>query len=136
MTHKILKSVLIISVTFIALTAIGGGIAMIAGIDKFPLEWLADSLFSNYTIPALLLAIIVGGSSLLATIMLIINQKTGFFISIFAGLIMMIFILAEVLILKQTPPGPTVIEIFYFLMGLIVFLLSLYGNKKFIKIIK
>ena len=53
----------------IALSAIGGGIALLLGTYKdgvlieaggrgqFPLEWLQQTPFSNYTIPALILAI-------------------------------------------------------------------------------
>jgi hypothetical protein len=39
---------------FIALSAIGGGIAMLVGADKSPVEWLRNTPFSDYTIPALL----------------------------------------------------------------------------------
>jgi hypothetical protein len=53
---------------FIALSAIGGGIAMLLGADKFPVEWLRNTPFSDYTIPALVLAIVVGGSSLVAAV--------------------------------------------------------------------
>jgi hypothetical protein len=47
---------------FIALTAIGGGIALLIGIEgeRFPLEWLQGTPFTDYTIPALLLALVVG----------------------------------------------------------------------------
>ena len=107
-----------------ALTAIGGGIAIIKGADKFPLEWLEGSPFSSYTIPALILIFIVGGSSLFSVIALFIRQKMRYQISMLAGFIMMIFITTEFLILKQDPPGPTLIEFIYFLSGMLVLGLS------------
>ena len=54
--------------TFNAISAIGGGIAMLVGADKFPVEWLRNTPFSDYTIPAFVLAIVVGGSSLIAAV--------------------------------------------------------------------
>ncbi len=42
------------------------------------------------------------------------------------GSIMMGYIIVEVLILKQVPPGPTGIEVFYFVLGLILFGLEAY----------
>jgi hypothetical protein len=105
---------------FIALTAIGGGIAMLAGADQFPLAWLQGTPFSDYTIPALVLAVVVGGSSLIAAVTVFRGHKSGARAAMAAGLIMAGFIVVEVLILKQVPPGPTPIEIFYFSLGVVL----------------
>ena len=43
----------------VALSAIGEGIATLACLDKFPLVWLKETPFNNYTVPALVLAIFV-----------------------------------------------------------------------------
>jgi len=111
---------------FVALTAIGGGIAMLAGVDRFPHEWLRDTPFSDYTIPALVLTVIVGGSSLLAAVTMLRKQVVGVLMSVAAGLILAFFIVVEVIILKQVPPGPTLIEVVYFGLGLAVFGLTAY----------
>jgi hypothetical protein len=111
---------------FIALTAIGGGMAMLSGLDQFPLEWLVGTPFSDYTIPALLLAIVVGGSSLIAVVTIFTGRKVGGLASMMAGLIMAGFIGVEVLILKQVPPGPSLIESMYFGLGLVIFGLAAY----------
>ncbi|MGF1488353.1 MAG: hypothetical protein ACFBSE_14805 [Prochloraceae cyanobacterium] len=110
---------------FIALTAIGGGIAMLIGVDKFPLEWLEGTPFKDYTIPALILAIAVGGSSLLAAITVVTHRKNSPFATILAGIIMSGYITVEVLILKQNPPGPTIIEDVYFILGGLLFVLGI-----------
>ncbi|HAN19798.1 MAG: hypothetical protein A2X13_12510 [Bacteroidetes bacterium GWC2_33_15] len=127
---KILRIILIGFEFFVALTAIGGGIAILTGKDKFPLEWLEGSLFSTYTIPALLLLIIVGGSALGAAISLLANHIYSQFISLLSGLFLLGYIVIEVIILKQIPPGPTPIEIFYLVLGILITGLALLYRKK------
>ena len=124
--HKSLRLIIGLLTAFIALTAIGGGMAMLTGIDRFPLEWLEGTPFSNYTIPALVLAIVVGGSSLLAAVTLFMKHKNAVFASMAAGLIMAGYIVVEVMILNQIPPGPTLIEGVYFGLGLLTFGLAAY----------
>lgn len=46
--------------------------------------------------------------------------------SIVAGVIMMGYIVVEYLILKQSPPGPTITEYLYFALGLVTFGLAGY----------
>jgi hypothetical protein len=126
MHHKPIRIVIAGLTGFIALTAIGGGIAILTGADPFPLAWLAGTPFTAYTIPALLLAIGVGGSALLAAVLVLRPGRAGILATLAAGLIMAGFIGVEVLILKQTPPGPTWIEIIYFALGLTIFALGVY----------
>lgn len=126
MKYKGLRIVIGGITAFIALTAIGGGMALLSGLEgeRFPLVWLEGTPFKNYTIPALLLTIVVGGSSLIACITIFKNLKTGIVFSLVAGMIMVGFIAVEVLILKQSPPGPTPIEKMYFTLGVTTFLLA------------
>lgn len=126
MKHKGLRVLIGVITGFIALTAIGGGIALLSGAEseRFPLEWLEGSLFENYIVPALLLTIMVGGSSLVACITVFRNLQTGIPWSFVAGIMMTGFIAGEVLILKQVPPGPTLTEKIYFTLGLVTFILA------------
>lgn len=107
---------------FIALTAIGGGLAMLLGMEanRFPLEWLRGTPFKDYTIPAFLLVVVVGGCSLVACVMVLIHHKAAPRFSMAAGLVMMGYIVVEILILKQVPPGPTITEMVYFGLGLML----------------
>jgi hypothetical protein len=132
MKHKALRITIAIITGFIALTAIGGGIALLTGAEgqRFPLDWLQGTPFKDYTIPALLLTVAVGGSSLLACIAIIRDLKTGMPAALAAGMIMVGFIVIEVLILKQVPPGPTPIEIMYFILGLTTILLAGFLRQK------
>jgi hypothetical protein len=125
-THKSVRITIGILTAFIALTAIGGGSAMLAGVDRFPLEWLAGTPFNNYTIPALLLAVVVGGSALSAAVTIVTKRKIAVFASMAAGLIMVGYIVVEVMLLSQVPPGPTWVEGVYFGLGLLIFGLAVY----------
>ena len=120
MNQKLLRITLILLTGFIALTAMGGGIAILIEVDNFPLEWLRDTPFTDYTVPALILAILVGGSSLVAALTNILRARSASYSSIVAGLMMTVYIVVEFLILKQTPPGPTTIEIFYAVLGVAI----------------
>lgn len=126
MTHRWVRIAIGVLAGFIALTAIGGGIAILIGADEFPAEWLAGTPFRDYTIPALVLSIVVGGSSLVAAVTVWSGRRLGVLASMAAGLIMAGFIVVEVLILKQVPPGPTVTEGVYFGLGLALFGLASY----------
>ena len=105
---------------FIGLTAIAGGVAILAGAEDFPMEWLEGSIFEDYTIPALILSIVVGGSALVATILLIRKHKLAPGVTMLAGIIMIGQIAGELIILKQEPSGPTGIEFIYGALGLVV----------------
>jgi hypothetical protein len=113
MKHKVVRLVIGVPETFNALSAIGGGIARLPGTYKdgvlieaggqarFPLEWLQNTPFSDYTIPALMLAVGVGGSSLTAAVLVLTGRDEGLSASIVAGLIMAGYIAVEVVMLKQ-----------------------------------
>lgn len=53
---------------FGALNAFGGGCYGLLGAKGVPPEWLAGSPFKDYTVPSLILFLVVGGSSLAASI--------------------------------------------------------------------
>ena len=99
---------------------------MLSGAEdaRFPLEWLQGTPFKDYTLPALLLTVAVGGSSLAACIAMFRNLKNSIVLSWAAGSIMVGFIVGELIILKQTPPGPTPIEKMYFILGFATFIFA------------
>ena len=129
MNDSILRIVIGLVTGFIALTAIGGGIALLIGVEdaRFPLEWLEGTPFKDYTIPALLLAIVVGGSALIACVAIFTGHSLALLAAIVAGMIMVGYIVVEVLIFNQVPPGPTVTEYLYFGLGLVIVVLAGYS---------
>jgi hypothetical protein len=135
MKHKLVRIAIGVLEAFIALSAIGGGIVLLAGTyqngvlieaggrGQFPLAWLQNTPFSDYTIPALVLAIGVGGSSLLAAVTIFTGHEVGVLASVVAGLVMAGYIVVEVVMLKQ---GISWIEGLYFGLGLLISGLAAY----------
>jgi hypothetical protein len=76
-----------------------GVLIEVGGRGQFPLEWLHNTPFSDYTIPALVLAIVVGGSSLIAAVTVFTGREVGVLTSVAAGLIMAGWIVVEVVML-------------------------------------
>lgn len=109
-----------------AITAIIGAVGMLAGLEDFPLSWLDGTPFHSFTIPALILFIMVGGSSLIATILVSKRSHLARRWSVIAGVILSAYILIEMLILNQEGPRPSGIEIFYLVMGILILILALF----------
>jgi hypothetical protein len=128
MKHKLIRITLVILELFVALGAIAGGIGLLTGAIQVPLSGLQGSPFVDYTIPALLLMIIVGGSMLLAAALIRTERTIGVLASVCAGLAMMIFEIVEIAILDHTGASGLVIALvlqaFYFTLGLTIFVLS------------
>jgi len=80
--------VLVVLETIVGLTAVTGGVALAIGAITFPVEWLQGTPFSDYMIPGLMLAIVVGGSSLFAAAMILARREVGVFVSALAGVSM------------------------------------------------
>ena len=70
-----MKNALGILLLFLALNAFGGGYYGMAGAKDVPVEWLEGSPFNNYFLPALILFVIVGGSSLTASLLVFRKHK-------------------------------------------------------------
>lgn len=67
-TGKLIRYILGTLLLLVAINAFGGGYYGIMGAENVPTEWLKNSPFRNYFIPSLILFVIVGGSSLTASI--------------------------------------------------------------------
>lgn len=115
-------------VVFGALTTLAGGIGLFTGSIPVPLDWLAGSPFVDYTIPGLALAVIVGGSMLLAAATILTRHEVGVLASGFAGLAMMIFEIVEVAVVDRfTGSGLLLalsLQAFFFALGLAIFVLA------------
>lgn len=129
MKYKLIRRAIGVLAAFNALSALGGGTALLLGTyqngvlieaggqARFPLEWLQHTPFSDYTIPALILMVGVGGSSLCAAVLIFTGRQEGTLASIAAGLMMTGFIAGEVVLLKQ---GISWIESLYGGLGLLI----------------
>jgi len=120
-----LEIVLIVIAVFLGLSAIPGGIALLAGLGAPPVEQLEGSVFADFTIPGLALLLLVGGSAALATVLLVRRSRFALLSTIAAGLVVMAFEFVEVLAFGS-PPGPgRIMQILYFGVGVALVVASL-----------
>jgi hypothetical protein len=122
---NILRIVLIVLTAFLALTAIGGGISLMANLYAPPVEQLQGSIFKSFTIPGLALFLLVGGGSLVATILLIGNNRFAFFASAAAGFLIIFFEFVEVMVIGSEPGVARTLQIFYFGLGTLILAMAM-----------
>jgi hypothetical protein len=70
---------------FLGVTAVAGGLALLLGWMSLPLSSLAGSPFPDYTIPAWLLVVAVGGTALAAAGLLAVRVERGIVASLVSG---------------------------------------------------
>ncbi len=93
---KILLTLLI----FNAISAVGGGIALMYGSIKQPL-WIMHTDFNNLYFPGVILLAIVGGSAFIA-ILAMLKRITGWQLaSLMSGVIMLFWIIGEVVSIRS-----------------------------------
>jgi hypothetical protein len=128
MKHKVIRLTIFVLVVFGALTTLAGGIGLLTRAIAAPLDWLEGSPFIDYTIPGFALAIIVGGSMLLAAGTILTGREIGVIASGFAGLAMMIFEIVEAPVIDPYAGSSLSValslQVFYFTLGLAIFVLA------------
>lgn len=95
MNRGMRRTVLLDLNLFLGVTAIAGGVALLTGWIKMPLSSLAGSPFSDYTVPAILLVVAVGGTALLAAWLVHLRLNVGVPASVVAGAAIMVFEIVE-----------------------------------------
>lgn len=75
MDEKGVRITLIVVNLFAAVSAIVGAIGLLAGFMAIPLSELTGTPFADFTIPALLLGIVVGGSALVAAMIALFGPR-------------------------------------------------------------
>ena len=118
-----------IACVFVAFTAVGGGITLLVGMDKFPAEWLIGTPFSSYLIPGVILAGLVGGSAVAAAVITPRIADDGALISILAGAILLGWLAGERVILPKAafPTQCLWLEAVYVAAGLMMVVPALPG---------
>jgi hypothetical protein len=128
MKHKLIRIALVVLEAFVALGAVAGGIGLLTGAIPASLNGLQGSLFVDYTVPALSLMVIVGGSMLLAAATILTGREIGVLASALAGLIMMGFEVVEAAVVDRIGGSELMIAVslqaFYFALGLAIFVLA------------
>jgi hypothetical protein len=84
---------------FGALNAIGGGYYGLSGAAGVPTEWLDGSPFADYFIPSLILLVVVGGSFVMAAIVVFAGARIARAAALTAGLVVLGWLAAQVTII-------------------------------------
>jgi hypothetical protein len=88
---------LVVVSAFNALSALGGGIGMVTADGlSMPKSMLADTPFSTFTVPGLILTLVVGGTQAAAVWLLVTRRKSALLWSAVAGFGMVIWIVTEI----------------------------------------
>ena len=117
------RALIVLSV-FSGLSAVGGGIGMVVADGlSMPKTFLADSPFSTYLVPGLILCVAVGGPQVLASALLIAKRESALLWSAVAGFGMLIWILVEIGIIHEFGWAQTIYVVAGLLQLILVFAL-------------
>src|SRR6187551_1140791 len=83
---------LVVLQAFVAFTTIFGALLVV---PTLPLEWIQRGPMTDYTIPAIVLGVVCGGSALVALALLVIDSEHAGVSSMVAGAMMVAFELVE-----------------------------------------
>lgn len=103
--------------TFITITAIPGGGALLLGFEDFPTVWLRGTPFRDFTVPAAALTGAVGGSALVAAILGFVRSRWAGWAGLVAGAMMLGYIAGGLILLNDGAAWPHWIEWLYLAVG-------------------
>ncbi len=132
MKHKGIRIALAVIEACIGLGAIGGGIALLIGAmgQWLPVAFLQGTPFSDYSIPGLILTVVVGGGMLLAGATQFIAREWAMLLSAAMGLILIGWEIVEVAIIDRyaqaVVPSTVVQQVLFSVLGLVIIGLSAY----------
>ena len=84
---------------FGALNAFGGGYYGLSGAKGVPLEWLEGSPFRDYSLPSLILMVVVGGSLLVAALAVLTGRRRGRMLALGSTLIVFAWLAVQLTII-------------------------------------
>ena len=99
MAQKTIRYMLGILLLIVAVNAFGGGYYGMSGAPNVPVEWLRGSPFKTYFIPALILFFGVGGTSLIASILVFRNHVKARKMAFYAAAIIIGWLITQVAII-------------------------------------
>lgn len=125
MSERRIRIALVVVNLFAALSAFAGAVGLVVGYMQIPLGVLDTTPFTDFTIPALLLGVVVGGSALAAALVALFGPRTltlfgqwrfDAAVSAVAGCIMVGWMIIEVAMI-----GPGIwVQAAYFVVGLVM----------------
>ena len=109
---------------FNALSAVGGGVALMTGLIPRQPSWVQHTDFSSQYFPGVILMAVVGGSSLIAALAMMKRTVAWQLSSILAGVIMVVWIVGEIASIR----GFHFLQVIYFVTGALVIWLTPQGE--------
>ncbi len=118
--EMVIRMILGVILSLLALNALGGGYYGMAGAENVPLEWLEGSPFKSYFIPSLILFLVIGGSAIMASIMVFNNHQYAPKAAFISGILVLIWIATQMAIIGYVSwMQPTIV-----LVGIIIIFLT------------
>lgn len=124
-TSRFLRTILITLDTFLAITAIAGGVGLLTGLNAPPVDLLAGSAFGSYTVPGLALLVLVGGSALGAALMTFRRHQASSLASMIAGGVILAFEIFEAITIGSPPGVARNLQVFYVGLGVLIVVLAI-----------
>ena len=122
--HKHLHRTSVVLLIVLGIAALFGGAAFIydptGGTLKMPVSFLDHSPFTNYLVPGIILFGLIGVSSVVITVLTVKKIKYYELFIAYKGLILMLFIIAQLFLLDATSP----LQIIMIVYGFMVFVLG------------
>ena len=123
MAQKFFRYSIAVLLFIVAVNAFAGGYYGMAGAKNVPVEWLQDTPFHSYFIPALILFVIVGGCSLLGALAVIMHHRFAFKAAVLSGLVILAWINVQLLMIGYVSWLQPAIAV----AGFLVLILSVFG---------
>jgi hypothetical protein len=112
-----IRIALVVVDLFLAVSAVAGAIGLVAGFMNIPLSVLGGTPFADFTVPALLLGIAVGGSALAAALIAVFGpRRYETLASAGAGCVMVGWMIVEVALIGLG----SWLQPLYFAVGLVI----------------
>jgi hypothetical protein len=124
MTSRIERGAIVALGILIAVSAIAGAVGLLGGGIEFPPAWLAGTPFGDYTLPGLILGVVVGGGAAVAVLMVLARHPLGVPAAGAAGLIQVGWIVGEVLLVGTNGDLMLYLQLLYFALGAALALLA------------
>jgi hypothetical protein len=120
-----LTILLAILLGFLSITALFGGIGLIAGFGAPSKELLKGSAFSSYLIPGLVLLFIIGGFSSVACFLLIKKHKHALSLSLLVAAFIIVFETVEIIVIGSPEGAARNLQILYLTIGFVIGFLAI-----------
>lgn len=117
--------------SMIGVTAIAGGLRLVmnpAGTQDIPIDWLHNSPFSNYLIPGLVLAVVIGLGNVYAGFVSFLRRVYSGSIAIAVSLVLIGFMFVELWYVGLR----NFLQPLYLFLGLILLLIGMKLNKSIV----